>query len=189
MNEHERLEEFELANGEVSGPGSLLALSAKDTDPNMRGEYHVNIVSSITDSQCDLGWESITNHFNDVSFLLRRNATRQNDVSMVGCLTELLLEHYIVSDHGQAITSDNDCPLAAIIDVWVCLFDLLSKVGGVSGLNLELVHFLIEKSCSRANINGGTDLITRKNPHLDASSLHEADSVSNVVLQAVFDGC
>ena len=108
---------------------------------------------------------------------------------MVGGLTERFLERRIFSDHGQAITCNNDCPLAAIIDAWVALFDLLSKTSDVSCLNLELVHFLIEKSCSRADINGGTDLVTCKNPHLDASSLHEADGVSNVVLQTVLDGC
>lgn len=70
MEEEERLQELELADGKVSTSGGLLSFLSEDTNTDVGLQDHTDIVGSVTDRKCGLFWEPFLDEVDDISFLL-----------------------------------------------------------------------------------------------------------------------
>jgi hypothetical protein len=61
---------LELRYGKISGTSCLLSFLTEYTDSNMRLQYHVDIIRSVTNGHGDLARESFPDHIDNISLLL-----------------------------------------------------------------------------------------------------------------------
>ena len=83
MDEQQRLQELELADGVVCGTRCLLAFLAKDANAYVRFQDHVDVVGAVSDTEGRLVRESVSNHQHDLRLLLWRHTASQHDVGIV----------------------------------------------------------------------------------------------------------
>jgi hypothetical protein len=83
MHKHQWLEELELPDCKVCTPCRLLALFSKNTNTHMGLCDHIDVISTVSNSKRYFVWESLSNKVNNISFLLRRNSTSQNNINII----------------------------------------------------------------------------------------------------------
>jgi len=86
MYKHKWFQKFELAYCIICTSGSLLALLSKNTNTNMCLQYHIYVISSISDCQGYFFGKTSTNHVHYVCFLFGRNSACKDYVNKVWCL-------------------------------------------------------------------------------------------------------
>lgn len=90
MYKHQWFQKFKLAYCIICTACSLLAFLSKNTNTNMRLQYHIYVVSSISDGQGYFFRKTSTYHVHNVCFLLGRNPACKNYVNEVWGLEELV---------------------------------------------------------------------------------------------------
>jgi hypothetical protein len=83
MDEHQRLQEFELTDCIVSGSCSLLSFFSEDAHSNMGLEDHIDVVCTVSNGESHLIWESLLDHVDDISFLFWRNSASENNIYII----------------------------------------------------------------------------------------------------------
>ena len=69
VEEEQWLEVFELSDGEVSTSGGLLTFFTEDTNTDVSLKDHTDIISTVTNGQGSLRWESLFDEINNISLL------------------------------------------------------------------------------------------------------------------------
>lgn len=83
MHKHQWFEELELPDCEVCTPCGLLAFFTQNTNTDMGLCDHIDVISTITDSERYFRREPLSDKVNNISFLLGRNSTSQNNVNLI----------------------------------------------------------------------------------------------------------
>ena len=81
MNEKQVFQELEFSNCIVRSLYSLLTLKATNTDTDVCGIDHVDIVCSVSNCKCCLIGEPNLNQIHNLSLLLRADSAGQYDIS------------------------------------------------------------------------------------------------------------
>ena len=109
MEEHQRLQESELPNSEVRGPGGLHAFFSCDSNTNMSLINHGDIVSTISYTQSSLVRVGSLDHLNDICLLFWTDTTGENHVHFVCEHDQFRLNLLICVNNEQTFTSNYDC--------------------------------------------------------------------------------
>ena len=90
MNKKKRFQVLELSYGKICSSCGLMALFSENSHSNMRLENHIYIISSVTNSQCCLIFESRFDHLHNICLLLWRYPAGKYNINFVWALKKRL---------------------------------------------------------------------------------------------------
>lgn len=146
VEEKQRLQELELANGVVCASCSLLALLAQDADADVGLQDHSNVVGAVTDGQSSFCGMPFLHHVDDVGLLLRGNAAGEDDVDLFAHVKEYFLGLFKLIDNANRLPRNHErLPLKRDTLLRERLIDTLMQklTGKVTKSRSQLGHQLL----------------------------------------------
>lgn len=194
MHKQQFSEISELTNGNICTPRSLETFDTADTDTNVCGLDHRNIVSTVADGE-EESLEVTLDELDDESLLERRDTAADDSLAHDSQIEEDLLEVLFegickrpsVNNQSESIHV-HSCVVLLILDRIELLHQTFPR-----GLHRFLIHddqghILADELARHSDIDSSLLSVASQNPDLDARSLESVDSLWDTVLKPVFNG-
>ena len=142
VHEEELVKELELADREVGRLCSLHTLAASDADTDVCLTDHRAVVGSVADCQSDLILVTMAHQCNNVTLLLRRDTTTDNDLHLVCALEHELEQAFVQVDYIQAFSREDEgilCSVCHVLHIISHLDKLLANSLFLSAINQVLI--------------------------------------------------
>jgi len=191
VREQQVFQHLELADCVVSGARSLLALEPRNTDADVGGSDHRDVVGTVANREGRLLRHAVFDHLDDVSLLLRGDSAAKHDLNALESsqINEVRLQFIRLLNHSQLESINDDGALAGgRLLLCIVVQNFLSKFAW--GLRFHDKPVLVSRQqlARLSDINSGLNLVASEDPDLDARLLDISDGLANIFLELVLDG-
>ena len=190
MNEKQVFQVLEFSNCIIRSLHSLLTLKATNTDTDVCGIDHVDIVCSVSNCKCCLIGEPNLNQVHNLSLLLGADSAGQYDISFWAQVNKCSFYELVSLDQGKSFTCDHNSTFNERFWLKLLFVELLDFFLGcllIIWLQNEYVHLVVEQLTGHSNVHCCFNLVAGEHPKFDSCLPNVKNCISDVLLQLVFD--